>query len=187
MSARIRITDTPLPGLKLLHHQPLDDERGYLERLYCDDELQPALADRRIRQINRTLTRKTGVVRGMHYQQPPYAECKLVSCLHGAVFDVAVDLRSGSPTFLRWYGLTLSGNNGLSFMIPEGFAHGFQTLDEDCEMLYFHTAPYNAEAEDGVNACDPRLDIRWPLPIAERSNRDENHLLTGADYRGIAL
>lgn len=187
MNTRIKITDTPLVGLRLLERLPLGDERGFLERMFCDTELSSLLGERRIRQVNRTLTQKRGVVRGMHFQHPPYAECKLISCLHGEIFDVAVDLRKGSSSFLHCHAQVLSGGNRLSLLIPEGFAHGFQTLTENCEILYFHTAPYNAEAEAGLNACDPMLKIEWPLPITERSGRDEKHPLLSTGFEGIAL
>lgn len=186
MTDHIKITDTPLAGLKLLQRQPIGDARGYLERLFCDDELRAVLADRSIKQINRTLTHKAGTVRGMHYQQPPHAECKVVSCLHGEVFDVAVDLRKDSPTFRHWHGQILGGDNHLSFLIPEGFAHGFQALTEDCEMLYFHTAAYNEDAEAGLNACDPVLNIQWPNDMTERSMRDQNHRMIAANFQGIS-
>lgn len=187
MSTRFQISPTSIAGLTVLERLPIGDERGFLERLYCQDELADILAQRKIAQVNRTLTRKRGVVRGMHFQHPPHAECKIVSCLHGEVFDVAVDLRQGSPTFLHWHTQRLSGDNRNSFVIPEGFAHGFQTLTEDCEMLYFHTAPYNAQAEAGLNACDPALAIQWPLPITERSDRDKAHSMLATSFEGIVL
>lgn len=140
-----------------------------------------------IAQINHTLTRMKGAVRGMHYQRPPHVEVKVVSCLHGEVFDVAVDLRRGSPTFLQWHGVVLSAANRRSLLIPEGFAHGFQALREDCELIYLHTAPYRPEAEEALNAEDPRLGIGWPLPITELSERDRNHGWIKQDYQGITL
>src|SRR5262245_29294520 len=156
--SRFTVIDTPLPGLKVLERRVLRDERGYLERLFDSDELA-ALVDAPICQVNHTLTRARGAVRGMHFQHPPHAELKVVSCLRGEVFDVAVDLRAGSPTFLEWFGERLSGENARALCIPKGFAHGFQTLTEDCEMLYFHTAPYVPAAEDGVHPADGRLNI----------------------------
>ena len=110
----------------------------------------------------------------MHFQHPPHAETKFISCLTGEVFDVAVDLRRGSPTFLLWHAEILSADNHKTFIIPEGFAHGFQTLTKDCEILYLHTTAYRADAEGGLNASDPRLGIQWPLSIAEQSARDSH-------------
>lgn len=175
MSARFSVEQTPLTGLLLIARKVIGDHRGYLERLFCTTEFAPFLDGRKIVQVNHTLTRNTGAARGMHFQREPYQETKIVSCLRGEVFDVAVDLRKGSATFGKWYGAVLSAENHSSLYIPEGFAHGFQTLCSDCEMLYFHTAPYAAEAEDAVNMLDPAFGIEWPLAITERSARDEGH------------
>ena len=142
MSERFDILRTKLPGLELIQRRPIEDGRGFLERLFCADELGPLLAGKAIVQINRTSTSRRGTVRGLHFQYPPYAETKLISCLQGEVFDVAVDLRRGSPTFLSWHGEILSAANHRTLLIPEGFAHGFQTATDDCELLYLHTAPY---------------------------------------------
>lgn len=185
MSARFEVTRTPLAGLHVLQRKVLGDARGYLERMFCTEELEGLLDGRRIIQINHTLTAVRGTVRGMHFQLPPYAETKFVSCIRGEVFDVAVDLRRGSPTFLNWHGEILSAENHRTLMIPEGFAHGFQTLSDDSEMLYFHTAAYRAEAEGGVNALDPGLAIVWPLPVAGCSPRDLGHEMITADFTGI--
>ena len=172
MSSRFDVLDTPLEGLKLLQRKLIADDRGYFERFFCSDELQALIPGKGIMQINHTLTTRRGTVRGMHFQHPPYAETRFVSCLRGEVFDVAVDLRHGSSTFLRWHAEVLSADNHKTLVIPEGFAHGFQTLDEDCEMLYFHTATYQPRAEGGVNAQDPRLAILWPKAVTELSPRD---------------
>jgi dTDP-4-dehydrorhamnose 3,5-epimerase len=172
MSARFDILDTPLQRLKLIQRKLIGDHRGYLERMFCAEELQSVIPGKGIVQVNHTLTAKRGTVRGLHFQYPPYAETKVVSCLRGEVFDVAVDLRQGSSTFLRWHAEILSAGNHRTMLIPEGFAHGFQALTEDCEMLYFHTAAYQPSAEGGLNAQDPRLDIRWPEAVLELSSRD---------------
>jgi dTDP-4-dehydrorhamnose 3,5-epimerase len=187
MSARFDILDTPLSGLRVLQRKPIGDSRGYLERLFCVAELQALAPDKHIAQINHTLTVSHATVRGLHFQRPPHAEIKFVSCLRGEVFDVAVDLRHKSPTFLRWHAELLSADNHKTYVIPEGFAHGFQTLTEDCEMLYFHTAPYHPEAESGLNAQDPRLAIQWPLPLAGLSSRDAKHPFLGNDFKGLVL
>lgn len=187
MSNRFDILDTPLQGLKLIQREPIGDSRGYLERLFCTGDLQALISDKGIVQINHTLTAKRGTVRGMHFQHPPHAEAKFVSCLRGEVFDVAVDLRRGSPTFLHWHAEILSADNHKTLLIPEGFAHGFQTLTEDCEMLYFHTAAYQPEAECGLNAKDPRLNIGWPEAMTELSPRDAAHPLVTEDFSGVAV
>ena len=167
MSSCFEILNTPLQRLKLIQRNPIGDHRGYLERMFCTEELQSLIPGRGIVQINHTLTARRGTVRGLHFQYPPHAETKIVSCLRGEVFDVAVDLRQGSPTFLHWHAEILSAANHKTLVIPEGFAHGFQTLTEDCELLYFHTAAYHPDAEGGLNAQDPRLDIRWPEAVME--------------------
>lgn len=185
MSGRFDILATPIVGLHVLQRKLMGDSRGYLERLFCADELQALIPGRRIEQINHTLTASRGTLRGLHFQHPPHAETKFVHCLRGEVFDVAVDLRRGSPTFLQWHAEVLGAGNHRTFVIPQGFAHGFQTLSDDCEMLYFHTASYRQDAEGGLNAKDPRLAIRWPLPVAGLSQRDAAHPLLDADFVGV--
>lgn len=182
---RFTLIETPLAGLTLVQRHPIGDDRGYLERLFCRDEFAGLLNGRAIAQINRTLTVKRGMVRGLHFQHPPHAEMKLVTCLKGEVFDVAVDLRRGSPTFLHWHAEILSLANHRILLIPEGFAHGFQTLTDDCELLYLHTAAYAADAEGALNALDPQLDIGWPLPIRERSERDQANPMLDGSFAGI--
>ena len=187
MSERFERIETAIDGLYVLQRKPIRDARGYLERMFCTEELEWLLGERQIRQINRTRTGAQGTVRGLHFQLTPHAETKLVSCLGGRVFDVAVDVRAGSPTFLQWHGEELSEENGRTLVIPEGFAHGFQTLTADCRMLYVHTAAYTPEAERGLHACDPSLSIDWPLPITEQSGRDQRLPLLTSDFRGITL
>ncbi|MBM4195395.1 MAG: dTDP-4-keto-6-deoxy-D-glucose epimerase [Gemmatimonadetes bacterium] len=185
MSARFALRDTPIAGVGVFNRLPIGDHRGSLERLFCADDLRQLVGDRAIRQINLTVTRRRGTTRGMHFQHPPFAEMKIVTCLRGRVFDVAVDLRRDSPTFLRWHAELLSPDHHASIVIPEGCAHGFQTLEDDCEMLYLHTAAYASAAEGGVHAEDPRIAIAWPEPIAELSARDAGHPWLGADFAGL--
>ncbi len=185
--SRFDFYDTTLPGLKLVQRKPIEDARGFFARFYCADEFRAAGLDKPIAQINHTLTRSKGAVRGLHFQHPPHAETKLVNCLFGAVFDVAVDLRAGSPTFLRWHGEILSAENHRSLLISEGFAHGFQTLTEDCELVYLHTAPFHPEAEGALNVADPALAIQWPLAVSELSERDRAHPFIDTHFSGIRL
>jgi dTDP-4-dehydrorhamnose 3,5-epimerase len=181
---RFTIEPTPLDGLVVVTRHPRRDERGSLERLFCEHDLASLLpAGRRIVQVNRTCTRTPGTIRGMHFQRPPHAELKIVSCLRGAVFDVAVDLRPWSTTFLEWHGVTLEAEAHTALVIPEGFAHGFQSLVADTELLYFHTAAWTAGAEGALHALDPALAIRWPLPVAAMSDRDRTHPFVAADRR----
>lgn len=185
MSASLTLLPTPVDGLSVVQRLRRGDERGFLERLFCADELGLLLGDRRVLQVNRTLTLRTGTVRGLHYQKPPHAECKLVSCVRGSVFDVAVDLRAASPTFLHWHAEVLSAANMRGLWIPEGFAHGFQALEPDCELFYLHTATYSPGFESGLNARDSRLAIQWPLPIEMLSARDGALPMLGKDFEGL--
>lgn len=187
MSSCFDILDTPLQGLKLIQRNPIGDHRGYLERMFCGEELRSLIPGRGIVQINHTLTVKRGTVRGLHFQYPPHAEAKIVNCLRGEVFDVAVDLRQSSRTFLQWHAEILSANNHRALLIPEGFAHGFQTLTEDCELLYFHTAAYRPDAEGGLNAQDPKFEIRWPEAVIALSSRDAAHPFVTAAFVGVAV
>ena len=183
---RFETQELPLGSLRLLTRLRLGDSRGFLSRLFCAEELGAAGWKGNIAQVNHTFTARAGTVRGLHYQRPPHTEIKLVTCIRGEVWDVAVDLRSGSPTFLQWHAERLSGENGRCMLIPEGFAHGFQTLTDDVEMLYCHSAAYVAEAEAGLNPRDPELAIEWPLPIAELSTRDAQHPMLNAEFAGVA-
>lgn len=172
---RFTITGLPLPGLKLVERQRLGDSRGFLTRLFCAEELAAAGWTKPIAQVNHTYTAQRGTVRGLHYQTPPHAEMKLVSCIRGEVWDVALDLRAGSPTYLQWHAETLSAGNHRALLIPEGFAHGFQALTDDVELIYVHSAAYNPAAEAGLNALDPKLAIKWPLSVTVISERDRSH------------
>ena len=184
---RFTITDLPLAGLKRVERQHRKDHRGFLSRLFCAAELASAGWVKPIAQINHTYTAQQGTVRGLHFQHPPAAEMKLVSCIRGELWDVAVDLRSASPTFLHWHAEYLSADNGMALLIPEGFAHGFQALTDDVEMLYCHSAAYNADAEGGLNPSDPQLAIRWPLTITELSARDAGYALLVPEFAGVKV
>jgi dTDP-4-dehydrorhamnose 3,5-epimerase len=173
--SRFTIDTTPLAGLMLVQRQRLEDERGFLSRLFCADELRAAGWAGPVAQLNHTHTRRRGCIRGLHFQHAPFAEAKLVSCLRGEVWDVAVDLRPGSPTYLLWHGVHLSAHNGRALLLPEGYAHGFQALSDDVEMLYAHSAPHAAQAEGGLHPLDEALAIAWPLPASEMSPRDRAH------------
>lgn len=185
MSGRFRLFETPIPGLLVVERRRHGDARGHLERLFCAEELAAAGWTGPVAQVNRTWTAARGTVRGMHFQHPPHAEIKLVQCLRGAVYDVAIDLRPDSPTWLRWHAEELSPDNGKAMLVPEGFAHGFQTLRSDVEMLYFHSAPYVAAAEGGIHPNDPAVDIRWPLEVVGLSVRDAGHPPLTAEFEGI--
>jgi dTDP-4-dehydrorhamnose 3,5-epimerase len=185
--ARLSFTATPIAGVLVVERSQIEDQRGFLSRLHDSAEFAEAGWKSPIAQINLSLTRRKGTLRGMHIQVPPHAEDKLVTCIGGEVFDVAVDLRLGSPTFLHWHGVNLSANGRASLLIPRGCAHGYQTLADDCELLYVHSAPYAPTSEFGVNPQDGRVRINWPLPIAELSDRDRSHPMLSAEFSGIAF
>ena len=184
---RLAISTTALAGLLRVQRQAVGDARGQLARLFCADELRQAGWNAPIAQINHTTTALRGTVRGLHFQHPPHAEIKLVSCLRGEVWDVAVDLRPQSSTFLQWHGEMLSADNGRALLIPQGFAHGFQTLSDGAEMLYCHSAAYTAAAEGGLHPQDPRLALAWPLAVAGLSARDAGHAFIDDQFKGVCL
>ena len=184
---RFEIITTSLNGLSLIERKPRADARGSLTRVFCDEELLLTGWDRPIAQVNHASTRLAGTVRGMHFQYPPHAEMKLVTCLRGVVWDVAVDLRAGSASFLKWYAVELSAVNHLSLLIPEGFAHGYKSLSDDCELLYIHSTKYAPNFESGLNPVDPILSIDWPVAITDISHRDSVHPLLGSQFQGIVL
>ena len=184
---RLSVTELGLNGLKLIESHPLGDERGFLTRIFCAQELALAGWQKTISQINHTYTQKIGTVRGMHFQIPPFSEMKLVSCLRGQIWDVALDLRKDSPTFLKWHAEVLSSDNQKALLIPEGFAHGFQALSNDCELLYLHSAPYQPDAESAINPQDALVNIKWPLEISALSKRDASHPLLLNEFKGIEL
>lgn len=182
---RFMISEAPLAGLKIIERQRLTDARGFLARVFCLKEFAIFGWNKPIAQINQTATFRKGTIRGMHFQCPPHAEMKLVSCLRGEVWDVAVDIRADSPTFLHWHGVCLSAENCRALLIPEGFAHGFQTLTDDSELLYCHSTAYFAGAEGGLNPQDPQLRIIWPLPVTEISARDKSHPFIDNGFAGL--
>ena len=173
----MRLNETPLVGVWEIALEPQVDERGFFARTWDAAALRDRGLTATVLEASLSYNRQRGTLRGLHFQRAPHEEAKFVSCLAGEVFDVAVDLRKNSPSYLRWHGEILSAGNARSLLIPEGFAHGFQTLSDNVEMLYFHSASYAAGAEDGLRPDDPALAIVWPLPISEISPRDRGHRL----------
>lgn len=182
----ITVTPTDIAGVAVLESSRRADERGSFMRMFCADALERAgLARFAPVQINHSVTAQQGTVRGLHYQNAPALEGKIVRCLKGRIYDVAVDLRRNSPTFLRHVALELSADNGRALHIPPGCAHGFQSLSDDCEMVYLHSAAYAPEHEGGIRHDDPALAIAWPLPCAVLSARDAGLPYTGPDFHGV--
>lgn len=186
-TARFRFEPTSLAGVWLVQRQPIADARGFFARLYCAEEFAAIGLTGPPVQINHSYSRHAGTVRGLHFQHPPHHETKIVSCPAGRIFDVAVDLRRGSPTFLQWFGAELSAENQRSLVVPPGFAHGFQSLEDNSQTLYAVTAPYSGAAEDGVNPFDAAVGVAWPLPATEVSPRDAQRAsIASAGYAGVA-
>jgi len=177
----MRFVETPLNGAWVVDLDLLGDERGWFARTFDAGEFAARGLNPAVVQCNASFNARRGTLRGMHYQAEPHGESKLVRCVRGAIFDVAVDLRGGSPTLRRWHGVELSADNRLAFYIPPGLAHGFQTLSDDAEVLYQMGNPYVPEAARGVRWDDPAFAIQWPEPDGERivSERDRAF----ADFR----
>jgi dTDP-4-dehydrorhamnose 3,5-epimerase len=178
-------TAAQLAGAYVIGLQPSSDDRGWFARYYCKDEFRSIGHTREWVQMNQSVSYTKGTLRGMHFQHPPFREIKLVRCIAGAVYDVIVDLRAGSSTFLQWFGTELSAVNHKMLYIPEGFAHGFQTLEKDSALLYHHTEFYTPGAEGGLRYDDPALSIPWPLPVSVISERDARHPFVDKNFKGI--
>jgi len=168
----MRFHEVDIDGMYVIDLDPFIDKRGSFVRSYCINELAKVGIKKPIIQINHSSTSRVGAIRGMHFQRPPNAEVKMVRCISGEVFDVAIDLRSDSKTFLRWHGEFLTSENHKMMIIPEGFAHGFQVIKPNSELLYLHTASFAPELESGVSYNDEKIGIEWPLNVTDISDRD---------------
>jgi dTDP-4-dehydrorhamnose 3,5-epimerase len=183
----MKFTALPLEGAYLIEPELYSDDRGHFFRYFCKNEFAQIAHTKEWVQCNHSYTKAKGSIRGMHYQLPPFAEIKLVRCIAGHIIDVIVDLRQGSPTYLQWTSVELSAANRHMIYIPEGFAHGFQTFTDHCELLYHHTEFYRTGAEGGLRYNDERLQIRWPLLPTVISDRDCNHPILHDSFVGIKL
>ena len=168
------IVCTKLAGLMVIKERLNEDNRGSFVSLMPPEILHEGSWVGGIKQVNLSYNKLAGTVRGMHYQLPPYEDTKLVRCIKGRVFDVAIDLRINSSTYMQWEAVELSNKNRLTLIIPNGFAHGFQTLEDESELLYCHSNLYKFEYESGLNPLDPIANISWPLPITVISEKDRN-------------
>ena len=177
--------ETPLKGSYEINLEPHIDERGWFARTFCKDEFKSIGHIKEWVQLNHSYTKQKGTIRGMHYQKPPNGEIKLVRCIAGAVFDVIIDLRKNSPTFLKYFGIELSSANKKMIYIPEGFAHGFQTLTDECELIYHHTQTYTPNAEGGIKYNETKIAINWPLTVLHISERDKTHAFLNTNFKGI--
>jgi dTDP-4-dehydrorhamnose 3,5-epimerase len=176
---------TPIAGAYIVRHDVRSDRRGRFKRQYCEHEFAAAGLNTHWVQVNHSLTLGLGSIRGMHFQRPPAAETKLVSCPVGRAFDAVVDLRAGSPTFLKWTVAEI--DETASFYIPKGCAHGFQALTEEVHLIYQHSSPYDPSVEGGIRFDDPAIGIEWPLPVGTVSDRDRSFNLISDDFKGILL
>ncbi len=183
----MKFKKTKLNDLYMIEPEPFQDERGKFFRIFCNKEFELIKHSKEIVQVNQSMTKIKGSIRGMHFQYPPKAEIKLVRCLYGSVFDVAIDLRKKSPTLFQWYSEILTPENMKMMYIPEGFAHGFQTLEDNTGLIYFHTDYYSAEHEGGVRFNDPKINIKWPLVISYISKSDKEIKLINEVIEGIEL
>jgi dTDP-4-dehydrorhamnose 3,5-epimerase len=181
----MNFTETPLKGSFVVDLNPFADSRGWFARTYCKNEFEKIGHNKEWLQLNHSATFKKGTIRGMHYQIQPFSEIKLVRCIAGSVYDVIIDLRKKSRTFLQWFGAELSAQNKKMIYIPEGFAHGFQTLTDDCELIYHHSALYVPDSEGGIKYDEPRVNIKWPLDVTEMSQRDQDHPYIDNNFNGI--
>jgi dTDP-4-dehydrorhamnose 3,5-epimerase len=181
----MKFIDTPLSGLYVIQHKKIDDDRGFFARTYCKNQFRSISFEKEFVQFNHSFNSKRGTVRGMHFQSPPFAETKLIRCIQGSVLDVVVDLRIKSPTFLKYFEVELDSRDFKSVLIPEGFAHGFQTLEDNSALIYHHTEFYIPGADSGLRHDDPKLGIKWPLPIAKISEKDQSYGFVSDNFQGI--
>lgn len=187
MSQRFNFNPTRLTGLYHIERKPISDSRGFFSRFFCAEEFGSVGLNKPIAQMNHTYTKAKGAIRGLHFQFPPHSETKIVTCIAGEVFDVAIDIRHNSPTFLQWHAEILTADNRASLFIPDGFAHGFQTLTKDCQLLYLHSAMHQSQAEGALNAMDEKIAIEWPLTVTDISERDQLHPMIDSDFAGVTL
>ena len=179
---------TKLNGSFVVSSKPFEDDRGFFARWYCEKEFADAGLNTVFVQCNQSGTYGTGSIRGMHFQYPPHAEVKLVKCVKGKIFDVIVDIRKGSATFLQWFGIELSDENKKALYIPKGFAHGFQALTDYAEIIYMVSSPYNRDSEGGIRYNDVEAGIEWKLPVNKISDKDLNiPLINSTSFAGVTV
>lgn len=174
-----------LKGVYIIDLEPVADSRGWFARTFCKNEFAVIGHTKEWVQLNHSFTSKKGSIRGMHYQLPPFREIKMVRCIAGSVWDVVIDIRKDSETFLQWTYVELSAQNKKMIYIPEGFAHGFQALTDNCELIYHHSSFYTPGSEGGIRYDDPAIAIKWPLVLTDISERDLSHPLLNESFKGI--
>ena len=184
MEKKLNIKNTNFEGLFIIEPNIFEDNRGSFSRIFCENELSSIL-DFNIKQINHSVTSKRGTIRGLHFQYEPNSEIKMIKCVKGSVFDVVVDIRRNSETFLKVFSIELSEFNNKIIFIPKGFAHGFQALEDDTELIYLHSSLYKPSNEGALNPVDKILDITWPEDISNISEKDRNHPFITDKFKGI--
>jgi dTDP-4-dehydrorhamnose 3,5-epimerase len=183
----MKFVETPLSGAYVIEVTPFADERGLFARTFCKEEFKQINHSDEFLQFNHSVTRLKGSIRGMHYQMPPFSEVKLIRCVRGRVFDVIIDIRQGSPTCLQYFALELSEEKMNSIYVPRGFAHGFQTLEDNSQLIYHHTAIYKPGYENAIRFDDPLINIGWPLKPTAISSKDQSYPLLTNSFKGIIL
>ena len=177
--------ETSIPDSFIIEIQKNGDDRGWFSRTFCKEEFKQINHHAEWVQMNHSFTKQKGTIRGMHYQNQPHTEIKLIRCIAGAVYDVIIDVRKNSSTFLKWFGVELSAQNGKMIYVPQGFAHGFQTLSDNVELIYHHSSFYVPNVEGGIKYDDPTININWPLELTNISERDKQHDLLTENFIGI--
>ncbi len=181
----MKFLETKLKGSYIIVNEPISDNRGFFERIFCKEELKSIGLKKEIVQINRSFSIKKGTFRGLHFQNSPFTETKIVRCIKGSLLDIFVDLRYQSPTFLQHHMVKLSEYDNKSLYIPDGFAHGFQTLESNTEIMYFVTNFYHKEYESALNILDKNLNINLPITISEISEKDKKHPFINVNFTGF--
>ena len=185
---KLKISPLRLEGTYIVETIPFEDSRGMFARFFCQKEMEELLLGKQIVNANFSKNNQKGAIRGLHFQKEAYAEMKMPRCIKGRILDIFVDVRRNSPTFLQWDSVELSAENMKMVVIPEGFAHGFQSLEDNSEIMYLSTQFFSSENEGALNIRDPKLNIKLPLPITDISNRDKNHpLIDDVKFEGIII
>ena len=183
----MKYTETPIKGAYIIELEPFHDNRGLFARTFCKREFEKIGHKKEFVQFNHSVTLHKGTMRGMHYQVPPGSEIKLIRCIRGKVFDVIIDLRCESPTFLKYFTAELGELNMKMIYVPEGFAHGFQTLENNSQLIYHHTQYYNSSDERGIRYNDPAINVNWPLDPVNITDKDKNYPLIENSFKGIKI
>lgn len=187
MGNKLVIENTKFEGLYIVNPVVHQDERGAFFRVFCEDEFSSLLNGETIKQINHSITDKKGTVRGLHFQYTPDSEIKIVKCIKGKIIDIVVDIRKSSKTFLQVFSIELSSKNKKMLYIPKGFAHGFQTLEDNTELIYLHSNIYTPNNEGSLHIKDPLLNINFPLDIINLSKKDNEQKFIDSNFKGIEI